>query len=42
MYQRALKTAFTRALKWEMIAANPFANVEMPSTKGQQKPKKNK
>lgn len=40
IYQRALKTAFTRAVKWKLVAENPFANVEMPSTKGAQKPRK--
>lgn len=40
IYQRALKTAFTRAVKWKLAAANPFADVEMPSSKGEQKPRK--
>ena len=40
IYQRALKTAFTRAVKWKMTSENPFANVEMPSSRGEQKPKK--
>ena len=40
IYQRALKTAFNRAVKWKMITENPFADVEIPSTKNEERPRK--
>lgn len=40
IYQRALKTAFSRAVKWKFLKASPFADVEMPSTKGVERPRK--
>jgi integrase len=40
IYQRALKTAFKRAVKWKLTSENPFAEVEMPPTRSGEKPKK--
>ena len=40
IYQRALKTAFKRAVRWKLLSENPFADVEIPSTKGDQKVRK--
>lgn len=40
IYQRALKTAFNRAVKWKLIAENPFKEVELPSIKHGEKPNK--
>lgn len=40
MYQRALKTAFSRAVRWKLAARSPFTDVEMPSTKSEQRPRK--
>jgi integrase/recombinase XerD len=41
MYQRALKAACNRAVKWKLLAANPFADVEVPTQKGEERPRKN-
>lgn len=40
IYQRALKTAFTRAVKWKWAEENPFAEVEIPSARKGEKPAK--
>jgi len=40
IYQRALKTAFKRAVKWKILEENPFEDVEMPSFKGHDRPDK--
>ncbi len=41
MYQRVLKTAFNRAVKWKRVPTNPFAEVELPTNRGAKKQKKN-
>jgi len=40
IYQRALKTAFKRAMKWKLLDANPFVDVELPTVKRGERPNK--
>lgn len=40
IYQRSLKTAFTRAVRWKLASQSPFAEVELPSARGELRPRK--
>jgi integrase len=37
IYQRMLKSAFNRAVKWKILKESPFSEVELPTKKGEEK-----